>query len=110
MATKRKMLLELCINGLLLIIPLFLIIIGFIGVLENDPSHPDVFILIGLLILGILGLVMTMFTGFRLFTCGWHKMALYQKILAIFYFICLIIGGFEWLIFTEIIPPTWIIH
>ncbi|CAM2924951.1 hypothetical protein LEBR102806_11590 [Levilactobacillus brevis] len=108
--SKRKMWLELSINVLLLMTPLFLIINGSVGLAENDPNHPDVFILIGVLILGILGLVMTGLTVFRLYTRGWHSMELYQKKLAVLYFVCLLIGGFEWLLFTEAIPPNWYLH
>ncbi|KZL37736.1 hypothetical protein [Secundilactobacillus collinoides] len=110
LTSKRKMCLELSINGLLLITPIFLIIDGNVGLADNDPYHPDVFILIGLLILGLLGLAMTGLTIIRMRTHGWHSLALYQKALSIFYFICLIIGGICWLIFTEAIPPNWIFH
>lgn len=99
---------ELSINGLLLINPLLLIINGIIGFAENDLDHPDALILFGVLMLGILGLVMTGLTVFRLFTRGWHGIPLYQKLLAILYFAFLIIGGFEWLLFTEAIPSNWI--
>ncbi|WP_226908193.1 hypothetical protein [Levilactobacillus brevis] len=108
--SKRKMWIELIINGLLLTTPLLLIINGIAGLAENDPNHPDALILMGVLILGILGLVMTGLTVFRLFNRGWHGIALYQKLLAILYFVCLIIGGFEWLLFTETIPPNWYLH
>ena len=39
--SKRKVWLELSINGLPLITPLLLIINGIIGLAENDPNHPD---------------------------------------------------------------------
>lgn len=91
---KNKILFELSINVLVLSVPSFLIINGIIGIIENDPNHPDVLILFEMLIIGILGLVMSILTVFRLFTRGWRALLLYQKLLAIFYLTCIIIGGF----------------
>jgi hypothetical protein len=102
--SKRQKWLELGINGLLFIIPLFLIVDGSVELAQNSLYHPDTFILFGLLILGLLGLVMTGLTIFRMYTRGWRNLAHYQKILAIFYLVCLVIGGITWLIFTEVIP------
>lgn len=47
--SKRQKWLELGINGLLFIIPLFLIVDGSVELAQNSLYHPDTFILFGLL-------------------------------------------------------------
>lgn len=102
--TKRRMWLELEINGLCLGFPLFLIIDGSVALAQNDPFHPDVFILFGLLIMGVLSLIMTGLTISRLRAHGWQGLSHYQQGLAIFYLIWLVIGSLTWLVSLGIIP------
>ncbi|WP_125582512.1 hypothetical protein [Levilactobacillus cerevisiae] len=100
---------ELGLNVVLLALPLFLIIEGFIGMAENDPFHPDVFVLFGVLLMGILSLGMLIWFGFRLHRPGWHRLPNYERALLIFYALWFILGLVAWLAFTEVIPPTWFI-
>ena len=66
--SKRQKWLELGINGLLFIIPLFLIVDGSVELAQNSPYHPDTFILFGLLILGLLGQALKPRLNFELIT------------------------------------------
>lgn len=105
---KRRMWWELLINVLLLAFPVFLMIDGALGVAKSDPFHPDVFILMGILLMGFISTGMLLLALHRVRAIGWHQLQSYQRGLAIFYGIWFIIGLFVWLAFTEIIPPNWL--
>jgi len=101
--TKRKLIIEGSLNGLLLILPVILFIAGSIGMAKHDPCHPDVLILGGSLLLGVLSLVMLVIYAFSWRQHGWQQLPVLRRSLIIFYGIWLIIGLWTWLRFLGII-------
>ncbi|WP_203641946.1 hypothetical protein [Levilactobacillus andaensis] len=101
--TKRKLIIEGSLNALLLVSPIILFIVGGIGMAAHDPSHPDVLILGGSLLMGVLSLIMLAVYAFSWRQHGWRQLSVLRRSLIVFYGIWLIIGLWTWLMFLGII-------
>lgn len=88
---RKKMIIELIINALLLVVPIFAIVSGIIRMLNHDPLHPDAVVAFGIVVLGLISAVMTIISITRLYKYGWKRLPTYQKTLAIAYPTVLII-------------------
>lgn len=87
--------------------PLVVMINGYVLMAENDPSHPDVLVLMGLLVWGLVGLVGVLTYGIHAYRVGWHQLPTRQRILLILYGIVFLIGLFIWLAFLGLTPFEW---
>ncbi|WP_143463381.1 hypothetical protein [Levilactobacillus enshiensis] len=101
--TKRHLIIEGILNGILLVFPIILFTIGGIGMAEHNPSHPNALILGGNLLMGVLSLVMLTVYTFSWHRHGWHRLPFFRRSLIIFYGLWLIIGLWTWLKFLSIL-------
>lgn len=88
--------------------PVGMMIDGYVLMALNDPMHPDVLVLIGLLILGIVGLIGVLTYGIHGYRVGWRHLPLRQRILLVLYGVAFVVGLLIWLGFIEAIPGQWV--
>lgn len=98
---------KLIIQFFILFLPVYSIIDGAIGLAHDDLSHPDVLVLFGVLVIGIISLVNILIFISKLFSLGWHNIPIYYKIMFVFYLILIIPSLISWLSFFDIIPWNW---
>jgi len=88
--------------------PVAMMIDGYVLMAQNDPMHPDVLVLIGLLILGIVGLIGVLAYGIHGYRVGWRHLPLRQRILLALYGVAFVVGLCMWLAFVGAIPYQWV--
>ncbi|KRM68240.1 hypothetical protein FD06_GL001261 [Apilactobacillus ozensis DSM 23829 = JCM 17196] len=96
---------KVLIQIVILFYPFWLIINGFIGVLDKVPLHPDDLIFFGVLIIGLISMFNILLFMIRLFLLGWHEIGQYYKIFFFIHLILFIPSFTAWLVFLGVINP-----
>ncbi|WP_105956416.1 hypothetical protein [Apilactobacillus quenuiae] len=95
---------KLIIQFFILFLPLYSIIDGLIELAHDSLFHPDVVVLFGVLVIGIISLINIIIFINKLISLGWHNMPIYYKIMFVFHLILFIPSFIVWLSFFEIVP------
>jgi len=88
--------------------PLVVMIDGYVLMAQNDPLHPDVLVLIGLLVWGLVGFIGVLTYGIHTYHVGWRQLPTRQRILLALYGIVFLIGLCVWLAFLGLVPYQWV--
>jgi len=102
--SKGQQLSEAFIGCIVLGFPLFLIIDGSLEFAAGNLNHPDTFILLGLLLLSLVGLVGTIVFGWRWYYYRWQNLPTSSKILTGLYILALLIGTVTWIVLNHNLP------
>ncbi|KRM68241.1 hypothetical protein FD06_GL001262 [Apilactobacillus ozensis DSM 23829 = JCM 17196] len=92
MKYRYKILIQIAV----LFFPFWLIIDGFIGLLVGNPFHPDVAIILGLLMTGIICLFNIVAFIIKLNSIGWHNIHFYHKFFFFFYVLLAVPSFIAW--------------
>lgn len=101
MKYRYKILIQIAI----LFLPFLLIIDGIIGLANRDIFHPDVLVIFGLLITGIISTINILNFIVILKDSGWYDLNIYYKIFFFFYLILFIPSLIVWLSLFGIVNP-----
>ncbi|WP_220728922.1 hypothetical protein [Apilactobacillus xinyiensis] len=93
MKYRYKVLIQIAV----LFLPFWLMIEGIIGLINRDVFHPDVLVVFGFLITGIISVFNILDFITRLKTSGWRNLDIYYKIFFCFHLILFIPSFMVWL-------------
>jgi len=105
--SKWRPLISLVVAVLTIGAPLVMMINGYVLMMQNELRHPDVLVLIGYLVWGLVGLVGVIAYGIHCYRVGWHGLTVLQRWLFSIYGVIFVLGLLIWLPFLGLSSFDW---